>query len=247
MEFVDFEIPNCKGLNASLKKGFDIYVKAEDADILCIQETKLNERPAFTAPCLTRYPYQYWSHSTAKKGYSGSAILSKIKPLSVLYGIDQKEMDDEGRVISLEFEDFWIVACYIPNAGSKLERLDYKVEYCDAILDFIQRLEAKKPVIWTGDLNVAHKEMDLSRPKTNTKTAGFTRQERDAFTKILDKTSMVDLYRHFHPDRTDQFTYYSFRFNCRSKNLGWRLDYFISSPKLLDRIVSCDIQSQGIL
>ncbi|KAJ3065287.1 hypothetical protein HK102_007938, partial [Quaeritorhiza haematococci] len=189
----------------------------------------------------------YWSHSEAKKGYSGVAVFSKTKPLKDTYGIGISEFDDEGRTITLEYEDFFLIACYIPNAGSKLERLDYKVRYNAAMEAYIRGLEKKKPIIWTGDLNVAHKEIDLARPKTNQKSAGFTPEERADFERILNKNSppLIDTWRHLHPDQPNGYTYYSYRFQCRVKGIGWRLDYFVVSEKLMPRVVDSVIRSEA--
>jgi exodeoxyribonuclease III len=233
---------NVAGLNAGLKKGFVATVHKHQPDILCIQETKLNSSPPEKSPfTLKEYPHQYWSHCTAKKGYSGSAVFSKIKPLSVNYELD--DFKDEGRTITLEFDSFWLVASYVPNAGSKLERMDVKLKFNAAIKDHMEHLAESKPVIWAGDLNVAHKEIDLARPANNHKTAGFTPQERKSFTGILEnpKHQMVDAFRAFHPNEKDKYSYYSYRFNCKAKNIGWRLDYFVVSESLMDKVEESDI------
>ncbi|RKO91618.1 DNA-apurinic or apyrimidinic site lyase [Blyttiomyces helicus] len=240
---------NVAGIAASTKKGFLKYITAEDADIICLQETKLNGEPDDnTWVPLATWPYQYWSHCTAKKGYSGTAVVSKIKPLDVGYGMPEKtglDFDNEGRLIWLEFETYYLVASYVPNAGNGLVRLTEKMTYNSKLEAYIRKLQEKKPVIWAGDLNVAHKEIDLARPKTNHKTAGFTPEERADFDRILStKPNFIDSYRHFHPDVVDRYTYYGYRFNCRSKNLGWRLDYFVVSESLLPKIEASEIRSQ---
>ncbi|KAJ3049406.1 hypothetical protein HK097_009593 [Rhizophlyctis rosea] len=266
---------NIAGIGACVKKGFRRYLDAENADIVCLQETKLGAEPGEEYVPKEAYPYQYWTHSTAKKGYAGSAVLSKVEPIFVKYGIDVEEFDDEGRIISLEFKDWYLIACYIPNSGMKLERLEYKQRYNKAMETYIRDLEKKKPIVWAGDLNVAHKEVDLARSKTNKKsvfrTPGFTQEERDDFERILTSDPpLIDTYRHLHPDTHDRFTYYSYRFNCRQKNIGWRyvvifrlrrdlgnlheliagcpvdrLDYFVTSEKLLSHVVESDIRSEA--
>ncbi|KAI9027875.1 exodeoxyribonuclease III [Hyaloraphidium curvatum] len=225
---------NVSSLKAAAKKGLPAYVAAENADLLLLQETKLQDAAGLDVLSRKDYPHQFWLASEDKKGYSGSAVLSKIEPISHRYGIGVAEHDKEGRTITLELPKFFLVACYIPNAGQKLERLAYKGEYMTAMETYLKGLAAKKPIIWAGDLNVAHQEVDLARPKENrNKSAGFTDQERGDFSRILDTLGLVDTYRHFHPDTRD-FSYYSYRFQCRSKHLGWRLDYFVASKSLVD-------------
>ncbi|KAG4085750.1 Endonuclease/exonuclease/phosphatase [Neocallimastix lanati (nom. inval.)] len=225
---------NVGSLNASLKKGFKNYLEAENPDIICIQETKVN------APThdISRkdYPYQYWTFSTVKKGYSGCAVFSKIKPLSVEYGIGCAKFDDEGRNLVLEFENYYLIATYVPNAGNKLVRLDFKQEYSSTIEKFFKKLEEKKPIIWAGDLNVAHQKIDLAKPDSNLRSAGYTIEERTDFTRILSSNPpRIDTFRHFHP-KDQIYSYFSYRFNCHAKNIGWRLDYFVVSEKLLPQI-----------
>jgi len=225
---------NVGSLNASLKKGFKNYLEAENPDIICIQETKVN------APThdISRkdYPYQYWTFSTVKKGYSGCAVFSKIKPLSVEYGIGCAKFDDEGRNLVLEFENYYLIATYVPNAGNKLVRLDFKQEYSSTIEKFFKKLEEKKPIIWAGDLNVAHQKIDLAKPDSNLRSAGYTIEERTDFTRILSSNPpRIDTFRHFHP-KDQIYSYFSYRFNCHVKNIGWRLDYFVVSEKLLPQI-----------
>lgn len=188
------------------------------------------------------YPFQYWLPCTVKKGYAGSAVISKHKPLNFTNEIPG--FKGEGRTITLEFDDFIFIASYVPNSGMKLERLDHKVEFSKGMIDYIKSLT--KPVIWGGDLNVAHKEVDLARPKTNRKTPGFTDVERKEFSNWLEMLDLVDTYRELHPNVIDVYTYYSYRFSCHSKNIGWRLDYFLVSNSIISKIISSDIQSQGI-
>ncbi|ORX84008.1 hypothetical protein K493DRAFT_239487 [Basidiobolus meristosporus CBS 931.73] len=229
---------NVNSLNAAMKKGFLEYVKAENPDILCLQETKLNQAPKDVLK--KEYKYQYWPCcQSGKKGYAGTAILSRIEPLQVTYGLDDSDLDDEGRVITLEFEAYFLVACYIPNAGEKLVRLKFREEWDVKMSEMLDKLNAKKPVIWAGDLNVAHEEIDLARPAQNrNKTPGFTDAERAGFSKCLSLSSgaMVDTFRHLHPDQST-YTYFSYRFQCRKKNLGWRLDYFVVSEALVPKVV----------
>ncbi|KAJ1977499.1 hypothetical protein H4R34_003558 [Dimargaris verticillata] len=238
---------NVNSLPASVKKGFKQYVAAEDPTILCVQETKVQDAMTFLMD-RKRYPAQYWAiPSNGKKGYAGTAIFSKIKPLSVKYGLQPTKLDVEGRVITLEFDDFFLVACYIPNSGDKLVRLPFRQQWDVAMNEYIHRLETTKPVIWTGDLNVAHQRCDLARPDTNQRSAGFTIEERNAFSAILDATPRrIDLYRHFYPDETTAkcYTFFSYRFKCREKRLGWRLDYFVVSEPLLPKIANVVVRSE---
>jgi AP endonuclease-1 len=217
-------------------------VDAERADILCLQETKVN---AESSNCVDsrEYPHRYWSFEE-KKGYGGTAVFSKHKPLAANYGIEGRY---KGRVIMLEFDLFYLVACYVPNAGEKLVRLGERIEFNRVMKAYLRELEGKgKGVIWAGDLNVAHTAKDLARPKTNEKTAGFTPEERADFTDTLGSNLssplMIDAWRHLHPDTTGQYSYYSYRFQCRSKGIGWRLDYFVLSASLLKRLRACDIR-----
>eukprot|EP00833_Pecoramyces_ruminatium_P004680 jgi/Orpsp1_1/1178712/evm.model.c7180000066452.1 len=210
---------NVGSLNASLKKGFKNYLEAENPDIICIQETKVN---APTHDISKKdYPYQYWTFSTVKKGYSGCAVFSKIKPISVEYGIGCAKFDEEGRNLVLEFENYYLIATYVPNAGNKLVRLDFKQEYSATIEKFFNKLEEKKPIIWAGDLNVAHQKIDLAKPDSNLRSAGYTIEERTDFSRILSsKPPRIDTFRHFHP-KDQIYSYFSYRFNCHAKNIGW--------------------------
>ncbi|KAJ1733956.1 hypothetical protein LPJ61_001311 [Coemansia biformis] len=234
---------NVNSLAAACKKGCKEYVAAEDPDVLCLQETKANQPMAFVFS-KARYPHQYWHCSTAKKGYSGTAVFSKVKPLSVKYGFDagvDGDADVEGRLISLEFDSFHLVACYVPNAGEKLVRLDRRLCWDESIRAHLAGREKTKPVVYTGDLNVAHNECDLARPDTNHRSAGFTDEERGSFSAILAGADAgsprVDAFRHLYPAaRADGYTYFGYRANCREKALGWRLDYFVVSSMLLPRV-----------
>ena len=221
------------------RKGFWDYFKDADADIFCVQETKLQEGQI--ALDLEGYE-QYWNYAE-KKGYSGTAVFTKKTPLSVSYGIGMEEHDREGRVITLEYENFYFVTVYVPNSQNELARLDYRMRWEDDFLAYIKSLEAGKPVIYAGDLNVAHREIDLKNPKTNRRNAGFTDEERGKMTNVLE-SGMIDTYRWFHPDQTGVYSWWSYRFKAREKNAGWRIDYFIVSECLKDSLVSADIHTE---
>lgn len=220
---------NVNGLRACIGKGFAEFVAAEDADIFCIQESKLQEGQITLD--LPGY-HQYWNYAE-KKGYSGTAIFTKEEPLSVSYGINIEKHDHEGRVITLEFEKFYMVTVYTPNSQDELRRLDYRMEWEDDFLAYLKGLEQSKPVIVCGDLNVAHKEIDLKNPKTNRKNAGFTDEERAKFT-ALTEAGFIDSFRHFYPDLEGAYSWWSYRFHAREKNAGWRIDYFLTSSSLKD-------------
>lgn len=230
---------NVNGLRACVQKGFLDYFKDADADIFCVQETKLQEGQI--ALDLEGYE-QYWNYAE-KKGYSGTAVFTKKTPLSVSYGIGMEEHDREGRVITLEYENFYFVTVYVPNSQNELARLDYRMRWEDDFLAYIKSLEARKPVIYAGDLNVAHREIDLKNPKTNRRNAGFTDEERGKMTNVLE-SGMIDTYRWFHPDQTGVYSWWSYRFKAREKNAGWRIDYFIVSECLKDSLVSADIHTE---
>ncbi|OMJ17753.1 DNA-(apurinic or apyrimidinic site) lyase [Smittium culicis] len=235
---------NVNSLSAAIKKGFKEYVKAENPDILCLQETKLNTPMAFLFTN-DEYPYITWNSSTAKKGYSGTAVFSKIKPLKVSKKLGIPEFDNEGRFISLEFETFYLVAAYVPNSGMKLDRLDSRREFDAKMNEYLTSLEKDKPVIYTGDLNVSHNEIDLARPDTNHKTAGFTDSERKSFSQILETNNRVDTFRAFYPDeRIGGYSFYGYRFNGREKLTGWRLDYFVVSSSLFSRVKDSFIRNE---
>lgn len=227
---------NVNGLRACVTKGFLDYFNAVDADVFCVQETKLQEGQIELE--LQGY-HKYWCYAD-KKGYSGTAMFTKTEPLSVSYGIGIDEHDHEGRVITAEFEDFYVVTCYTPNSKRELERLDYRMKWEDDFREYLKGLETKKPVIICGDLNVAHTEIDLKNPKTNRKNAGFTDEERNKMTVLLD-SGFIDTFRYFYPDATGRYTWWSYQFKAREKNAGWRIDYFITSEVLKDRLVSADI------
>ena len=227
---------NVNGLRACVTKGFMDFFSEIDADAVCLQETKLQEGQIDLD--LEGY-YQYWNYAE-KKGYSGTAIFCRQEPISVSYGIGIEEHDKEGRVIAAEFEDYYLVTCYTPNSQNELKRLDYRMDWEDAFLAYLKKLEESKPVILCGDLNVAHKEIDLKNPKTNRKNAGFTDEERGKMTALLDN-GFIDTYRFFNPDKEGVYSWWSYRFKAREKNAGWRIDYFITSDALRDRLISADI------
>ncbi len=222
---------NVNGLRACVGKGFMDFFKEADADIFCLQETKLQEGQI--ALELPGY-HQYWNYAE-KKGYSGTAIFTKAEPLSVTYGIGIEEHDHEGRVITLEFPDFYMITVYTPNSQDGLARLDYRMKWEDDFLAYIKKLEEKKPVIFCGDLNVAHKEIDLKNPKTNRKNPGFTDEEREKFT-VITESGLIDTFRYFYPDLENAYSWWSYRFHAREKNTGWRIDYFVASECLKDRL-----------
>ena len=227
---------NVNGLRACVTKGFMDFFSEIDADAVCLQETKLQEGQIDLD--LEGY-YQYWNYAE-KKGYSGTAIFCRQEPISVSYGIGIEEHDKEGRVIAAEFEDYYLVTCYTPNSQNELKRLDYRMDWEDAFLAYLKKLEESKPVILCGDLNVAHKEIDLKNPKTNRKNAGFTDEERGKMTALLEN-GFIDTYRFFNPDKEGVYSWWSYRFKAREKNAGWRIDYFITSDALRDRLISADI------
>lgn len=228
---------NVNGLRACKNKGFQEYFDSSNADIFCIQETKMQPEQLILE--LPEYD-QYWN-SAEKKGYSGTAVFSKIPPLSVSYGIGIDRHDREGRVITMEMEDFYLINVYVPNSQRELARLEYRMEWEDAFREYILRLNEKKPVIVCGDLNVAHREIDLKNPKTNTKNAGFTPQEREKLSVLLD-SGFIDCFRFFYPDKTGIYTWWSYMFKARQNNAGWRIDYFLAASELSDRLVSCEIR-----
>ncbi len=235
MKFISW---NVNGLRACVKKGFLDFFNEADADIFGIQETKLQEGQLQLD---TPGYYQYWNYAK-RKGYSGTAVFSKKEPLSVSYGFGNKEYDDEGRVITLEFEDFYFLTVYSPNSQDMLSRLPYRIQWEDVFLGYLKQLEENKPVVFCGDLNVAHEEIDLKNPKTNHNNAGFTDEERMKFTILLD-AGFIDTYRYFYPDRTGAYSWWSYRFHARENNAGWRIDYFCVSEALKDRLVDAKILS----
>lgn len=230
---------NVNGLRSCLTKGFLEYVKNEDPDILCLQETKLQpEQAVFDLEGYHRY-----FHSADKKGYSGTAVLTKEEPLSVTYGFGEDIHRHEGRVITAEYPDFYLVCCYTPNSKDQLARLDYRMAWEDDIRDYLLELDAQKPVVYCGDLNVAHEEIDIKNPGPNRRNPGFTDEEREKMTKLLD-SGFTDTFRYLYPDKTGAYSWWSYRFNARKNNAGWRIDYFIVSDRLKDKIKNADIWSE---
>lgn len=227
---------NVNGLRACVGKGFLDFFDEIRADAVCLQETKM--QPDQLTLELEGYQ-QYWN-SAVKKGYSGTAVFTKMPPLSVKNGMDIPEHDNEGRVITCEFEKFYLVTVYTPNAQSELARLDYRMTWDDAFREFLLELDAKKPVIVCGDMNVAHKEIDLKNPGPNRGSAGFTDEEREKFTKLLD-AGFTDTFRHLHPDLTGAYSWWSYRFKARQNNAGWRIDYFLVSDRIKDKVVTASI------
>lgn len=232
---------NVNGLRAVVGKGFLDIFREMDADIFCLQETKLSEGQIELD--LPGY-HQYWNYAR-KKGYSGTAIFTRQEPLAVTCGIGVEEHDQEGRVITAEYPDYYVVTCYTPNSQNELARLDYRMTWEDAWLAYLKGLEEKKPVVFCGDLNVAHKEIDLKNPKTNRRNAGFTDEERAKFTRLLE-AGFVDTFRYFYPDQEGIYSWWSYRFRAREKNAGWRIDYFCVSEALKDRLKGAAIHT-GIM
>lgn len=230
---------NVNGIRACVEKGFMDYFKAADADVFCLQETKLQEGQITLE--LPGY-YQYWNYAQ-KKGYSGTALFCKKEPISVAYGMGAAEHDTEGRMITAEWQEYYVVTVYTPNSQEGLKRLAYRMEWEDAFLAYLKKLGQKKPVIVCGDLNVAHREIDLKNPKTNRKNAGFTDEERGCFTRLLEN-GFVDTFRHFYPDKEGIYSWWSYRFQARSKNAGWRIDYFLVSKALTQRLEESHIYTQ---
>ena len=230
---------NVNGIRACVQKGFLEFFREADADIFCLQETKLQAGQIELD--LEGYE-QYWNYAV-KKGYSGTAVFTKKKPLNMTYGIGIEEHDQEGRVITLEFEEFYFVTVYTPNSQNELARLDYRMKWESDFLAYLKKLEEKKPVIFCGDLNVAHKEIDLKNPKTNRKNAGFTDEERGKFTEMLD-AGFIDTFRYFYPDQEGIYSWWSYRFKAREKNAGWRIDYFCVSKELEEKLISAKIHTE---
>ncbi len=229
---------NVNGLRACMDKGFMDFFKEMDADVFCLQETKL--QAGQIEMDLPGY-YQYWNYAE-KKGYSGTAMFTKKEPLNVTYGIGIEEHDKEGRVITAEFKEYYVVTVYTPNSQRELARLDYRMTWEEAFLNYIKSLDAKKPVIFCGDLNVAHKEIDLKNPKTNHKNAGFTDEERACFSKVLEN-GFVDTFRYFYPEMKDVYSWWSYMFQARAKNAGWRIDYFVTSERLNEALSDAKIHT----
>ena len=236
MKFISW---NVNGIRACLTKGFMDFFNNVDADIFCLQETKVQGGQVELE--LNGY-HQYWNYAE-KKGYSGTAIFTKKEPLSVSYGLGIEEHDKEGRVITLEFEDFYFITVYTPNSKSELERLDYRMVWEDEFRNYMKKLEEKKPVVVCGDLNVAHKEIDLKNPKPNRGNAGFTDEERAKFTELMN-AGFIDTFRYFYPEQEGIYSWWSYRFKAREKNAGWRIDYFLTSGTMKDRLVSAKIHTE---
>lgn len=230
---------NVNGLRSCMGKGFMDFFDSVDADIFCLQEIKLSEGQI---EWNKENYYSYWNYAE-KKGYSGTAVFSKEKPLSVKYGIGIDEHDHEGRVITLEFENFYMVSVYTPNSQRELTRLEYRMKWEDDFRNFLNDLRKTKPVVVTGDMNVAHKEIDLKNPKTNRKNAGFTDEERQKMTELLD-SGFIDTFRYFYPDAEQRYSWWSYMFKSREKNAGWRIDYFLASKELEDRLISAEIHDK---
>ena len=230
---------NVNGIRACCDKGFRDVFNQLDADFFCLQETKMQEGQLD----LQFEGYQsYWNYAE-KKGYSGTAVFTRHQPLSVTYGIGVEEHDHEGRVVTLEMDTFFLVTVYVPNSQDGLRRLDYRMEWEDAFLSYIKQLEERKPVIFCGDLNVAHQEIDLKNPKSNRRNAGFTDEERAKFTHLLSE-GFTDTFRYFYPDQKDIYSWWSYRFKAREKNAGWRIDYFVTSASLNDKLVDAKIHTE---
>jgi exodeoxyribonuclease-3 len=229
---------NVNGIRACVTKGFNDYFKETDADIFCLQETKLQDGQISME--LGEEYSQYWNYAI-KKGYSGTAVFTRIKPLSVHYGIEENS-EPEGRVITLEFEGFYLVTVYTPNAKRDLSRLDYRMEWEDRFRAYLQQLDALKPVIVCGDLNVAHQEIDLKHPKPNLGNSGFTLEERGKMTELL-ATGFLDTFRYFYPDRSDVYSWWSYMMKVRERNVGWRIDYFLASSRLSPLLIDAQIDT----
>ena len=221
---------NVNGLRACVGKGFFDFLAAEQPDMMCLQETKLQPEQA---PQVEGY-HEYWN-SAEKKGYSGVALFSKSEPHAVMYGLGIDEHDHEGRVITADYGEFYLVTVYTPNSQDELKRLDYRMQWEDDFRAYLQKLDAEKPVIVCGDMNVAHKEIDLKNPKTNRRNAGFTDEEREKMTELL-AAGFTDTFRHFYPDVTGAYSWWSYRFKAREKNAGWRIDYFLVSDRFIERV-----------
>ena len=230
---------NVNGLRACVEKGFGEVFRELDADLFALQETKLQEGQI---DLQTTGYHQYWNYAQ-KRGYSGTAVFAKKEPLHVSYGIGLEEHDQEGRVITLEYPEYFFVTCYTPNSQNELKRLDYRMRWEDAFLQHISELSAKKPLIFCGDLNVAHQEIDLKNPDTNHRNAGFSDEEREKMTRLLS-SGFTDSFRHLYPDRKDAYSWWSYRMRAREKNVGWRIDYFIVSDSIRDRIVDSVIHAE---
>lgn len=236
MKFISW---NVNGLRACVTKGFTDFFNDIDADFFCLQETKLQQGQIDFAP---KGYYSYWNYAE-KKGYSGTAVFTKYEPISVSYGMGIPEHDTEGRVITLEYDNFYLITVYVPNSKRELLRLDYRMQWEDAFRDYVCALDKKKPVVFCGDLNVAHKEIDLKNPKTNHRNAGFTDEEREKFSLMLD-SGFTDTFRFFYPEQEGIYSWWSYMFKAREKNAGWRIDYFVTSKSLDDKLEDAKIHTE---
>ena len=239
MKFVCF---NVNGLRAVLGKGFEDTFNALNADVFFIEETKLSEEPGLITPFEKEGYESYWTISKLRKGYSGVAAFTRVAPLSVHYGLLDHKYDEEGRVITLEFKDFYFVGAYVPNAGDGLKRLDFRMQFEKDLLEYFGELSKKKPIVYGGDLNVAHNPIDIKNPKSNEHNPGYTIEERTAFGKLLDQ-GYVDTFRYLHPEEV-KYSWWSYRFHARENNAGWRIDYFVVSESLKNRVRSAEIHNE---
>ena len=237
MKFVSW---NVNGLRACLKKGFLDFYRQEAPDFCCLQETKMEQGQADVG--LNEGVLEFWN-SAEKKGYSGTAVFTPHQPVAVAYGMDKDRHDHEGRLITLEYEGFYLVCCYTPNSQDGLKRLDYRMTWEDAFADYLCGLDKQKPVVVCGDMNVAHKEIDLKNPKTNTQNAGFTPQEREKMTALLER-GFVDTFRLLHPDERDRYSWWSYMQRSRERNIGWRIDYFLVSERIAPNVTLADIDEK---
>lgn len=239
MKLVSF---NVNGIRAILQKDFVNDFNSLNADIFLLEESKFSEDMHLEFPFMPKGYFTYWSVSKLRKGYSGVTIFTKIEPLSVHYGLKDNKYDDEGRVITLEFDNFYFVGAYVPNAGEELKRMDYRMQYEDDVLEYLKELDKIKPVIYTGDLNVAHNEIDIKNPATNRNNAGFTDLERNKFTRLLSN-GFVDTFRKLYPT-TVKYSWWSYRFNARKNNAGWRIDYFLVSSRIMNKVKDSKILNE---
>lgn len=239
MKFISF---NVNGIRAILKKSFKDDFDKLNADIFAIQETKYTEDLHLDFPFMHEGYNVYWTNSKEKKGYSGVAVFSRIEPISIHYGLDDGKYDEEGRVITLEFNNFYFVACYVPNSGEGLVRLDFRMTFEEDLKAYLKKMDAIKPVIYCGDLNVAHEEIDIKNPKTNTMNAGFTKEEREKMTELLS-CGFVDSFRELHKE-TVKYSWWSYMFNSRARNAGWRIDYFLVSKRIFDKVKNAEIHNE---
>lgn len=230
---------NVNGLRACMNKGFDGFLTSMDAEIICVQETKMQHDQVE----LRFDGYEQYFNSAIKKGYSGTAVFTRIKPIAVTYGMNNEEHDQEGRIITLEFDQFFLVNVYAPNSQRGLTRLDYRMRWEDEFRDYVMRLDQEKPVIICGDMNVAHQEIDIKNPKANRKNAGFTDEERGRMTALLD-AGFIDTFRVLYPDRQDAYTWWSYMFDARTRNVGWRIDYFLASERLKEHVKEASIYAE---